>query len=265
MSVPVSELQKLAPSAIIELFEIHLVTEIHGANTVFRFHAGTNAINNGNIVWAGNSYQAFPVEATGFEYNGNGQLPRPRLIISNVLRFVTSILLVVNETSPGNDLNGAKFIRIRTLSRYLDAANFSGGNANADPTAEFPREIYYLDRKVVETRAAVEWELLAHLTWLALEHRNGNVSQTYANGYIALLNAVTPQRHTLMQITTQLDLLLLMYAVNGLRVAPLGLALQPSYRLDRILALDYLRDELAVFSIKLCQSCSAKRIMRASC
>ena len=161
MSVPVSELQKLAPSAIIELFEIHLVTAIHGANTVFRFHAGTNAINNGNIVWAGNSYQAFPVEATGFEYNGNGQLPRPRLIISNVLRFVTSILLVVNETSPGNDLNGAKFIRIRTLSRYLDAANFSAGNANADPTAEFPREIYYLDRKVIETRAAVEWELAA--------------------------------------------------------------------------------------------------------
>ena len=108
MTVPVSELQKLAPSAIIELFEIHLVTAIHGANTVFRFHAGTNAVNNGNIVWAGNSYQAFPVEATGFEYNGNGQLPRPKLVISNVLRFVTSILLVVNETSPGNDLNGAK-------------------------------------------------------------------------------------------------------------------------------------------------------------
>ena len=161
MTVPVSELQKLAPSAIIELFEIHLVTEIHGANTVFRFHAGTNAINNGNIVWAGNSYQAFPVEATGFEYNGNGQLPRPKLVISNVLRFVTSILLVVNETSPGNDLNGAKFIRIRTLSRYLDAANFSAGNANADPTAEFPREIYYLDRKIIETRAAVSWELAA--------------------------------------------------------------------------------------------------------
>ena len=161
MTVPVSELQKPAPSAIIELFEIHLVTAIHGANTIFRFHAGTNDINNGNIIWAGNSYTAFPVEATGFEYNGNGQLPRPKLIISNALRFVTSILLVVNETNPGNDLNGAKFIRIRTLARYLDAVNFTGGNANADPTAEFPREIYYLDRKVTETRAAVEWELAA--------------------------------------------------------------------------------------------------------
>lgn len=161
MSVPVSELQKLAPSAIIELFEIHLVTAIHGVDTVFRFHSGTNAINNGNIVWAGNTYTAFPIEATGFEYNGNGQLPRPKLVISNALRFVTSILLVVNETSPGNDLNGAEFIRIRTLARYLDAANFTEGNANADPTAEFPREIYYLDRKVTESREFVVWELAA--------------------------------------------------------------------------------------------------------
>ena len=161
MSVPVSELQKLAPSAIIELFEIHLVTAIHGANTVFRFHAGTNEVNNGNIVWAGNTYIAFPVEATGFDYNGNGQLPRPTLRVSNILRYVTSILLVVNETSAGNDLNGAKFIRIRTLARYLDAANFTGGNAGADPTAEFPREIYYLDRKVTESRDLVEWELAA--------------------------------------------------------------------------------------------------------
>ena len=161
MSVPVSELQKLAPSAIIELFEIHLVTAIHGANTVFRFHSGTNAINKGNIVWAGNTYIAFPIEATGFEYNGNGQLPRPKLVVSNILRYVTSLLLAVNDTSPGNDLNGAKFIRIRTLARYLDAANFTGGNANADPTAEFPREIYYLDRKVTESREFVEWELAA--------------------------------------------------------------------------------------------------------
>ena len=48
MTVPVSELQKLAPSAIIELFEIHLVTAIHSANTVFRFHAGTNEVKKYN-------------------------------------------------------------------------------------------------------------------------------------------------------------------------------------------------------------------------
>ena len=161
MSVPVSELQKLAPSAIIELYELHLVTAIHGADTIFRFHSGTNEVNNGNIIWDGNTYTAFPVEATGFEYNGNGQLPRPTLRVSNALRFVTSILLTVNEMNAGNDLNGAKFIRIRTLARYLDAANFTAGNAGADPTAEFPREIYYLDRKVIESRQFVEWELAA--------------------------------------------------------------------------------------------------------
>jgi len=161
MSIPVSALQSLTPGAIIELYELHLVTALHGANTIYRFHSGVNAKNNGPVVWAGNTYTAFPVEATGFEYNGNGQLPRPTLRVSNALRYVTSILLVVNETSAGNDLNGAKFIRIRTLARYLDAANFTAGNAGADPTAEFPREIYYLDRKVTESREFVEWELAA--------------------------------------------------------------------------------------------------------
>ena len=67
----------------------------------------------------------------------------------------------VNETTVGNDLNGAIFTRIRTLARYLDAANFTGGTnpfGTPDPTAEFPQEIYFLDRKVTETRDVVTWE-----------------------------------------------------------------------------------------------------------
>ena len=32
----------------------------------------------------------------------------------------------VNQTTVGNDLNGAKFTRIRTLARFLDAVNFTG-------------------------------------------------------------------------------------------------------------------------------------------
>ena len=164
MAIPVSELQKINPSSIIELFELQLVTALHGANTVYRFHAGSNMDVNGELVWNGNTYQRFPVEAEGFEYTGNGQLPRPKIRISNILGTITAILLSVNATSAGNDLNGAKLTRIRTLARYIDAANFSGGinpYGTPDPTAEFPREIYYLDRKIIETRDVVEWECAA--------------------------------------------------------------------------------------------------------
>ena len=155
---PISELQSVAPSSIIELFELQLSTAIQGANTIYRFHAGTNATDaNGNVVWAGNEYQAFPIEAEGWEYSGNGQLPRPKIRVSNIMGTITAIILAT-------PLEGAKVTRIRTMARYLDAVNFPGGvnpYGTPDPTAEFPREVYYIDRKSAETRDVVEFELAA--------------------------------------------------------------------------------------------------------
>jgi lambda family phage minor tail protein L len=156
-----SSLQDINPSAIIELFTLQLSTALHGANTVYRFHAGSSLNANGEIVWAGNSYLRFPVQASGFAFQ-KGQLPRPKLIISNATGLISSILLSVNETTTGNDLTGATVTRIRTLAKFIDAVNFADGtNATADPTAEFPQEIYAVDRKATETRDIVEFELAA--------------------------------------------------------------------------------------------------------
>ena len=163
MAIPVSELQKINPSSVIELFELELVAAIHGADTTYRFHAGSNMDGNGEVVWNGNSYQRYPIEVDGFEYNGSGQLPRPTIRVSNIFGTITAILLTVNGTTAGNDLAGAKLTRIRTMARYLDDANFDGTNpyGTPDPTAEFPREVYYVDRKVNEAREVVEFELAA--------------------------------------------------------------------------------------------------------
>lgn len=157
MAVPFSELQKIEPSAVIELFQLQLTTALHGVNETYYFHAGVNTKTpTGELVWAGQTYQALPIEAEGFEWNGQGQLPRPKIRVSNMFGTITSILL-----SLPNGLDGAKVTRIRTMGRYLDAVNFPAGNANADPTAEWPREIYYIDRKSAETRDLVEFELAA--------------------------------------------------------------------------------------------------------
>jgi len=149
-----SSLQDINPSAIIELFTLQLSTALHGENTIYRFHAGSNLNANGKIVWAGNEYLRFPVQASGFAFQ-KGQLPRPKLIISNATGLISSILLTVNETTTGNDLTGATVTRIRTLAKFIDAVNF------ADGTAEFPKEIYSIDRKATETRDIVEFELAA--------------------------------------------------------------------------------------------------------
>ena len=157
------EISKVNPSAIIELFELHLDTAIHGSNQIYKFHNGSSLNANGKITWKGNEYFRFPVEATGFAYQ-RGQIPRPTLSISNLSSSpnISAILLGVNQTTTGNDLTGAKFVRVRTLVKYIDAINFAdNSNSTADPNAEFPREVYYIDRKTTENRTVVSWELSA--------------------------------------------------------------------------------------------------------
>ena len=159
----ITDLQKINPTSIIELFTITTDATLHGSAQTYRFHNGSNLNNNGDIVWAGNSYIKMPIEAEGFAFT-NGQLPRPTLTISNALGTITAILLNVNQVTTGNDLTGATVTRIRTLARYLDAVNFSGGTnplGTPDPTAEFPQEIYKIDRKSAENRDVDQFELAA--------------------------------------------------------------------------------------------------------
>lgn len=147
-----SEIQKLEPSAIVELF---ILDASAFGGDVLRFHAGTNGLRQ-NIVWQGETYTAFPVQASGFDYSGNGQLPRPKLQVANVTGAISLLVLTYD------DLLGAKITRKRTLAKYLDGANFTGGtNPTADPTAEFAEDIFLIDRKATETRDYVEFELAA--------------------------------------------------------------------------------------------------------
>ena len=153
------ELSVLNPSAIIELFELRLDNNLHGSSEVLRWHSGVNETVTGNIYWNGQQYFRLPVKAEGFEYKNTGTLPRPTLTVSNAQSTVTSLLLLVNAVTVGNDLAGAEVRRIRTLKKFLDAVNFSDGNSDADPYAAFPEERWFVDRKAVENRETVSFEL----------------------------------------------------------------------------------------------------------
>ena len=134
--------------------------------TVYLFHAGNNMKDSQDIVWQSNTYTRMPCEAKGFKYSGEGKLPRPTLTFSNLLGTITSILLLVNQTTPFSDLSGAKVTRRRTLARFLDEENFPS-NINpykvgsVDPTAEMPKEIYFIERKITENRDIVQFELIS--------------------------------------------------------------------------------------------------------
>lgn len=147
------ELSVLAPNAIVELFQLHLDATLHGTSDIYYFHAGANANVTGNIIWNGNQYIRLPIQAEGFEYSNGGTLPRPTLSVANLGGEISALLLAANAITPGNDLGGAKVVRIRTLKKFLD------GEPTADPHAKFPDEVWYVDRKSAETRDVVQWEL----------------------------------------------------------------------------------------------------------
>jgi phage-related protein len=91
-------------------------------------------------------------------------LPRPTVRIANLQGNISAILLGINEFNFGNDLIGARFTRVRTLSRFLDGSNWQNGTnpyGTPNPSETMPNEIYYVDRKVSENRDFVEFELVS--------------------------------------------------------------------------------------------------------
>jgi len=206
----ISDVNGLEPGELIDLFELDMSTGTAAASAdIFRWHAGQNE-NLQEIVWQGNRYSAFPIEASGFEWSGKGSIPRPTLTVANI----TTILNSVIDTY--DDLVGSKVTRKRTFAKYLDSYCYTGGypaggvcsgesggapfslsksdcydatkngsagnwavynattcaasntntgiwyaSALADDDAYFTDEIWFVDRKSIETRTHIQFELTA--------------------------------------------------------------------------------------------------------
>jgi lambda family phage minor tail protein L len=134
----------------VELFEID-ATEISG--DMLRFHGYTQL---GHIYWQGEDYSPWPIQAEGFELQPS-KPPTPRLTVANIDGSISAICLQYQ------DMVGAVVIRHRTLGKYMDAANFGGTNATADPTQELPPDRWFIERKASEDSTAVQFELSSAL------------------------------------------------------------------------------------------------------
>ena len=181
MAIPFAELSKINPSHIIELFELELTVGTHIAEgnpqnlpTTYRFHAGANLNNFGEIVFQSNAYQRVAVSTEGFEKRSSGVLPRPIITFSNLGGIVhnpatgkvvtmSDFLAIVNNVTAHNDLIDAKITRKMPLASALDNVNFSSGtNPFGTPSSDRLRdEIFVIDRKSVENRQIVQFELTA--------------------------------------------------------------------------------------------------------
>ena len=160
----ISELQKPDPSAIIQLYELKLVEGIHYATgnpdsvtTTYCWHSGMTSAGAGSIVFNSKTYTPMPIEAEGFDQKSgqNDAIARPVLRVSNLLSTVSTILIEVNKITPGNDLLNAKLTRIETLAMFLD------GESTANTAATSRNRVFIVDRKSLENREVVEFELSA--------------------------------------------------------------------------------------------------------
>jgi len=175
MTIPVEQLQKLNSFALIELFQINLVSNIHylsnnpPSNILYRFHNGTNEINT-EIVWDGDIYTPIACKAEGFETGNNTTMARPSLTFANVGGAISTILEIVNNNikiqfgnTSVNDLQRAVVTRIRTLAEFLDNANFTGNSnpyGTPDPTKELERQEFLINKKIVENNQICSFELV---------------------------------------------------------------------------------------------------------
>jgi len=147
-----SDVQKLNPGAIVEMFVLD-PTALGGS--IIRWYSGVNVLGN-NLVWDGNVYTRFAVQASGFERSSKGTHPKPKIKIANIGGVISALV------RDYEDLAGAIVTRKRTFVRYLDAVNFPGGvNPEEDPTASYPDEVWSVDRKSGENGIFVEFELAA--------------------------------------------------------------------------------------------------------
>ena len=167
-TIPVTELQNLENISIIELFELKLVSGLHYSETnanptiSYKFHNGTNGIST-DIIWQAETYTAVACEIEGFETGDNTVMARPTITFANAISNFSTILELVNQITPFNDLQKAELIRKRTMARFLDAGNFTNNTnpfGSPDARKELESHHYQINKKLVENNEICSFELV---------------------------------------------------------------------------------------------------------
>jgi len=144
---------------------------------VLRFHNNIKVFNS-LIIWQGKTYVPAPIQAEGFDISSRGTLPTPVLrMTAQKEEGIQALSILRRAIHKYGDIVGAKVTRIRTFAKYLDPDNFSSisqidgkqgiyesnfpDQYEPDPYAEFPRDIFYIERKSNENKINLEYELSA--------------------------------------------------------------------------------------------------------
>ena len=119
------------------------------------FDVGSDKTWHRNIIWQGQTFEPMALEVSGLEMRSDGKASAPTLSMANniggIQNAVSALCLQLG------DFAGAKLKVITTLAKYLDAENFSAGNASASNEAK--EQLWYIEQKTSENAQAVTFEL----------------------------------------------------------------------------------------------------------
>lgn len=138
--------QQATPGAYIALFRID-TTSIGGPV----MHFCQSAFIDQEVKFGGVPYTPVDVEFSGFEVNGGGVLPTPKMKVSNTNGVMQDIV------NTYGDLLGCPVARVRTFSRFLD------GQPDADPSRFIGPDVFRVEQKTAENDVFIEWELSASI------------------------------------------------------------------------------------------------------
>ena len=109
-----------------------------------------------NIIWQGQTFEPMALEVSGLEMRSDGKASAPTLSMANNIGGIHGAISAY--CLQFGDFAGAKLKVITTLAKYLDAENFSTGNATANPS-EKREQIWFIEQKTSENSQQVTFEL----------------------------------------------------------------------------------------------------------
>lgn len=120
------------------------------------FDSGDKKAWHRNIIWQGQTFEPMALEVSGLEMRSDGKASAPTLSMANNIGGIQGAISAY--CLQFGDFAGAKLKVITTLAKYLDAENFSAGNATANPS-EKREQIWFIEQKTSENAQQVTFEL----------------------------------------------------------------------------------------------------------
>ena len=120
------------------------------------FDSGDKKAWHRNIIWQGQTFEPMALEVSGLEMRSDGKASAPTLSMANNIGGIQGAISAY--CLQFGDFAGAKLKVITTLAKYLDAENFSSGNATANPS-EKREQIWFIEQKTSENAQQVTFEL----------------------------------------------------------------------------------------------------------